>query len=55
MDAGGRAKQEQLPRGENKQYVIQIFFYLLIYKKTLKNKGIVLFLLTPPSPAGEGF
>jgi len=26
----------------------------LIYKRILKKKGIVLFLLTPPSPAGEG-
>jgi len=44
MDAGGRAKQEQrsgVPRGENKQYVIQISFYLLIYKKTLKKKRII--------------
>jgi len=38
MDAGGRAKQEQLPRGENKQYVILISFYLLIHKKRLKKE-----------------
>jgi len=28
-------------RGENKQYVIQILFYLLIYKKILKKKRII--------------
>jgi len=27
----------------------------LIYKQILKNKEIVLFLLTPPSPTGEAF
>jgi len=41
MDAGGRAMQELLPRGENKQYVIQIFFYFLIYRKILKKKRII--------------
>jgi len=47
--------QEQLPRrlgrGENKGYPIH---YILINKRILK-KRIVLFLLTPPSPSGEGF
>jgi len=28
MDAGGRAMQEQLPRGEKKQHVIQNFFFI---------------------------
>jgi len=27
----------------------------LIYKRILKKKGVFFFLLTPPSPAGEGF
>jgi len=41
MDAEGRVTQEQLPRGENKQYVIKIPSYLLIYKKILKKKRII--------------
>jgi len=33
----------------------KFLFYILIYKRILKKKRNVLFLLTPPSPAGEGF
>jgi hypothetical protein len=58
MDAEGRVTQEQLPRGlgegENRNHVVIFLLYLSSIKSILK-KRINLFLLTPPSPAGEGF
>jgi len=45
MEAGGRAKQEQLPRGGNK-----IILYLFVIIKDINSN----FLPTEPSPAMEG-
>jgi len=48
MDAGGRAMQEQLPRGETKNISFSTFFlsWFLKTKKMSKKE----FILTPPHP-----